>query len=74
MSAVAIISGLEDSLNMDAGDLALNLQRLYDYINSQLMEANAHNDANKVDESMRLLTEIKTAWDAIRTQALTHHL
>ncbi|MCH8551265.1 MAG: flagellar export chaperone FliS [Natronospirillum sp.] len=69
-SAIKIISGLQESLNMDAGEIALNLERLYDYMTRRLFEANLKNDPEIVDEVMRLMTEIKTAWDGIREEAL----
>ncbi|MEX0584513.1 MAG: flagellar export chaperone FliS [Natronospirillum sp.] len=69
-AAIKIISGLQESLNMDAGEVALNLERLYDYMTRRLFEANLKNDGDIIDEVARLLTEIKTAWDGIREEAL----
>lgn len=69
-AAIKIISGLQESLNMDAGEVAANLERLYDYMTRRLFEANVKNDAEIVDEVIRLLTEIKDAWDGIRDEAL----
>lgn len=69
-SAIKIISGLQESLNMDAGEIAMNLERLYDYMTRRLFEANLKNDPVIVDEVIRLMTEIKTAWDGIREEAL----
>ncbi len=69
-AAIKIISGLQESLNMDAGEVAENLERLYDYMSRRLFEANLKNDAEIVDEVMKLMSEIKTAWDGIREEAL----
>ncbi|WP_229805292.1 flagellar export chaperone FliS [Saccharospirillum salsuginis] len=69
-SAIDIIGGLQDSLNMETGDLAMNLERLYDYMIRRLFEANARNDQTILDEVSGLLSQIKTAWDDIREQAL----
>jgi flagellar protein FliS len=43
-SAINIIGGLQESLNFDAGELAYNLERLYDYQIRRLFEANIRND------------------------------
>ncbi|WLD57032.1 flagellar export chaperone FliS [Salinispirillum sp. LH 10-3-1] len=69
-SAINIISGLQESLNMDAGELSMNLERLYDYMTRRLFEANMRNDEKIVDEVIGLMMEIKTAWDGIRQEAL----
>ncbi len=69
-SAISIIGGLKDSLNLDAGELALNLERLYDYMENRLFEANIRNDLAGLDEVARLLAEIKSGWDGIREEAL----
>ena len=64
--AISIIGGLRDSLDHKADeDLALNLDRLYEYMSTRLMEANIKNDIAALDEVHGLLSEIKTAWDAI---------
>lgn len=64
--AVAIVGGLQGSLNdKEGGELAANLDGLYDYIIRRLSKANYDNDPEILNECGRLLGEIKTAWDAI---------
>ncbi len=66
--AMAIISGLQASLDMSAGgDIAQNLDSLYDYMVRRLMQANIDNDVEIVSEVLILLKEIETAWDGIPT-------
>lgn len=63
---IAIVSGLRASLNKEAGgEIAINLDNLYEYIERQLVKANMDNDISIVDEVAALLREIKAAWDAI---------
>jgi flagellar protein FliS len=67
--AVAIVGGLQGSLNdKEGGNLATNLDELYDYIIRRLTRANFENNTEYLDECGRLLGEIKTAWDAIGNQ------
>ncbi len=64
--AIDIIEGLRTSLDHDAGgELAANLEALYEYMNVRLVEANLGNDPAKLDEVSNLLKTIKSAWDAI---------
>ena len=67
--AVNIVGGLQGSLNdREGGDLALNLDGLYDYVIRRLVQANHENKPEYLDECGRLLSEIKLAWDAIGDQ------
>lgn len=67
--ATAIIGGLQGSLNdKEGGNLAANLDDLYDYIIRRLTQANYENKTEYLDECGRLLGEIKSAWDAIGNQ------
>lgn len=64
--AIAIIEGLRGSLNHDKGaDLSANLDALYEYMQSQLVTANLHNDSGIMDEVIGLLVEIRGAWNQI---------
>ncbi|MFO1372900.1 MAG: flagellar export chaperone FliS [Candidatus Competibacteraceae bacterium] len=64
--AVDIIGGLREGLNQEAGgDIAANLDALYDYMQRRLVEANLRSDAAMLDEVADLLRPIKEAWDAI---------
>jgi flagellar protein FliS len=69
-SAISIIGGLQDSLNLEAGEIAQNLERLYNYMIRRLFEASVRNDIAMLDEVSKLLNQIKSAWDEIRDEAL----
>lgn len=64
--AINILGGLRDVLDKEAGgELATNLERLYEYMTMRLFEASRHNDVSKLDEVAKLLGEIKSGWDGI---------
>ena len=67
--AVAIIDELRNSLDFKAGGaIATNLDALYEYMCQRVMQANAQNKPEWLDEVSRLLTEIRTAWLQIPQQ------
>ena len=64
--SISIIAGLQASLDNDKGaDVAVNLDKLYDYMQRRLLEANLKNDMGMVDEVSGLLLRVKSSWDAI---------
>lgn len=64
--AIGIVGGLNEALDLDqGGELALNLRRLYEYINMRLLEASYENSEEKLNEVSGLMRDIKEAWDAI---------
>ena len=68
--AISIIGGLQSSLDTDrGGDVAGNLDRLYEYTARRLLEANARNDRGALEEVHHLLSEVKGAWDSIGSRA-----
>lgn len=65
-SAVSIVGGLRESLNEESGgDLAMNLDGLYVYIQGLLSAAHLKNDAGKLDEAVTLLSDLRSAWKQI---------
>ncbi|MGZ3405291.1 MAG: flagellar export chaperone FliS [Caldimonas sp.] len=65
--AVRIVDeGLKAALDVDAGGpLAQNLGALYAYVALRLTEANLNNDTLALDECVRLMEPVRTAWVAI---------
>ena len=67
--AMSIIDGLRASLNLEqGGQLAANLDSLYDYMTRTLLEANLHNDLARLDEVERLMQEIRAGWKGIEAE------
>ena len=63
---ISIIDGLRASLNHEiGGEISTNLDRLYEYMSHQLLQANLNDDPELLDEVAALLQQIKEAWDSI---------
>jgi flagellar protein FliS len=66
--AQKILFGLRDSLDFEAGgELALNLDSLYDYCLRRLVNAHAREDDEIFAEVMDLMVSIREAWKVIPT-------
>ena len=66
--AQKILFGLRDSLDFEAGgELALNLDSLYDYCIRRLVNAHAREDDKIFAEVMELMVSIREAWKEIPT-------
>ncbi len=64
--AVKILMGLKDSLDVEqGGDLALNLEALYDYVQRTLLKAHLNNEETLLDECSGLIADISAAWRQI---------
>ncbi len=64
--AIGIIGGLRAGLNLEqGGEVAANLDRLYEYMANRLLEANVQNDMAPLDEVAGLLRNVKSGWDVI---------
>ncbi len=72
--AISIIDGLRVSLDKSTGgEIAQNLDDLYEYMGRILLQANLKNDVRLLDEVAGLLNEIKSAWDAIPDEVVFEH-
>ncbi|EKP0277410.1 flagellar export chaperone FliS [Aeromonas bestiarum] len=63
--SLAIINGLQDSLNLSYGEIPENLFSLYEYMKSRLFDASRDMSSEPIDEVAILLGTIKSAWDSI---------
>ena len=71
--AAAVITELQANLNFQAGGtIAPSLDRLYQYMKNSIVHANLRQETGPLVESVRLLTNLRSAWIEIaRTEACT---
>lgn len=65
--AIQIIdNGLRASLDREAGgEIAANLDALYEYMSGRLLQANLNNDRQALDEVRGLLADLRDTWNQI---------
>ena len=64
--AIGIIGELRASLDHAAGgDIARDLDRLYDYVLDQLSQANIQRNPNGVVNTLKVMRTLKEGWDGI---------
>jgi len=72
--AIAIIGALQNSLDFEqGGNIAKNLDALYDYMSRTLLQANREGDVEKLSEVVHLMSEIKVGWDGIPEDMRAEH-
>lgn len=74
--AQEILGELRGALNMKAGVIAANLDRIYEYLQHLLIQANVRKDCEHIDECLTHLVSIRDTWeeafsDLARTSAAT---
>ena len=67
--SVNIVAGLGDSLDMEkGGEIAVNLGKLYEFVNMRLLNANVNNDPVMLDDALKVLNELREAWAGVLKQ------
>lgn len=70
--AAEIISGLEEGLDKEAGgELADNLEMLYQHAQDSLVLAQAEKSPERLEHVIAILLELKSGWDQISPEAET---
>lgn len=65
-ATLMIVAELRMALDHDTGgDISANLDNLYEFMMGEIVQANIHDDVEKLETVSRLLREIKESWDAI---------
>jgi flagellar protein FliS len=65
LRAQDIVAELMGTINLDAGEVAVNLMRLYDFMQQRLITANLTKDPSLAIEVRAMLLELLETWDAI---------
>lgn len=64
--ALTIVSELQSTLDLQrGGDIARQLDELYAYVNSRILQAAADNTAAPLDDASRVLQTLRESWVAI---------
>ena len=65
-STLMIVAELRMALDHEAGgEISANLDNLYEFMMGEIVQANIHDDVDKLETVSRLLRDIKESWDAI---------
>ena len=68
--AMAIVGELQGSLDMErGGSIAAELDGLYTWVNSRLLDAIVQQDTRPIDDARRVLETLRGAWHSISTTA-----
>ena len=68
--AEAIIDELNYSLDMTQGEIAVRLRSIYIFSKKHLLQANLQRDPEALDTVVKLLGELREAWESIAGQPL----
>ena len=64
--AEAIISELRQTLNFEkGGEIATRLESIYAFCQKHLLEARLKRDPDRIEQVMKLLAELRDAWDQV---------
>ena len=67
MKANEIIAELAGSLNMEkGGEIASSLSKLYNYVISEIIDADRNLNTNAIDNARRIVSELRESWVSIK--------
>ncbi len=64
-----ILAELMGSLNLETGELAYNLFRIYEFMHYRLVQANLRKDVEPVNDVLQLLRDLLPAWQQVARDA-----
>ena len=67
---IELLGALRGALDLEVGgEVAANLSNLYLFCSDSLMQANRHNDPEKIEQAAAVIRQIKSAWDQLEGHA-----
>lgn len=67
---MAIVAELQETLNVkDGGEIAKELDQLYSYVNTRLLDVTVHQDVQALDDVQRVLTTLRDGWAQVANVA-----
>ncbi|MGW8181011.1 MAG: flagellar export chaperone FliS [bacterium] len=67
--ATAMIGELQAALDFEkGGEIAVSLNKLYSYMMNRLSVANSQQDSTPIDEILKLLSTLQSAWEEARVE------
>jgi flagellar protein FliS len=65
LKAQNVIWELTSSLNFEAGEIAYNLESIYNYMIRRIMDADIKRTTEPIDEVIHYLLELRESWEKI---------
>ena len=62
----AIVNELSGSLNMDTGEIAVNLRSLYDFVLDRLVKADLQNNRDALSDAEKVIDIIRSSWSEMQ--------
>ena len=69
LHAQDIVAEVRGALNMETGQIAHNLDRVYEYFQHLLIEANVRKDPGPIHTCIELMTSIRDTWEDVFRRA-----
>ena len=71
--AVAVVQHLQGTLDMDKGrEVAAELDRLYSYVTSRIMDGSGKLEVAPLEEAIKLLTVLLSGWEQLAKKEQQH--
>ncbi|PIE90079.1 MAG: flagellar export chaperone FliS [Acidobacteria bacterium] len=69
---LAIVEELQATLDFErGGEIARNLDRLYNFFSSQLMKVSLHEDLEVLEQLKNMFTELRASWAKVASEMAT---